>query len=192
MLINLFILTPSYWAPIWRWALFSASRQTHCVPVACDSKGTTLALYSMWLQRNDSCFTQHVLYIHQSGCSTVLIVTRHMLSQHRKLTLVKNILPLLLLRLKPETFWSCVGCSNHWGTLAPQLLCQTRMWLWNKAYKVAWMVDFNTWQTMHYLKDLPFKTNMKVSVSSRKTSGIYLQYQPKVQNIIKWMLCSKV
>ena len=36
-------------------------------------------------------------------------------SQHRKLTLEKEILLLLLLGLKPTTFQSWVWCSNHWA-----------------------------------------------------------------------------
>ena len=40
-------------------------------------------------------------------------------SQHRKLTLEKKILPLLLLGFKPRTFRSRVWRSNYWAILLP-------------------------------------------------------------------------
>ena len=40
--------------------------------------------------------------------------------QHRKLTLAKKILPLLLPGLEPATFRSRVQRFNHWAILAPQ------------------------------------------------------------------------
>ena len=42
-------------------------------------------------------------------------------NQHRKLTLEKKNLLLLLPGLKPETSWSWICCSNHWATPASQL-----------------------------------------------------------------------
>ena len=41
-------------------------------------------------------------------------------SQHRKVTLEKEILPPLLLGLKPATFWSQVLCSKHWAIPTPR------------------------------------------------------------------------
>ena len=40
-------------------------------------------------------------------------------SQHRKLTLEKKILPLLLFGFEPVTFQSQVWCSNHWAIPTP-------------------------------------------------------------------------
>ena len=122
----------------------------------------------MWLQMNDCCFIQQVLYIHQSGSSAVLIVTRLVVSQT--------------------------------VSVSVQLLCTTynhvpadSVTIWGPIRRVYVCLAVTCHdKTMHYLKDLPFKTNIKVSVSLRKTSSIYLQYQPKVQNSTKWMLCSKV
>ena len=68
-----FIYMNTCWAPHFKMspkhftlasaALFSASKQAHCTLVVCDSEGVTVA------------FTQHVLNLHESGCSAVLIVT---------------------------------------------------------------------------------------------------------------------
>ena len=41
-------------------------------------------------------------------------------SQHRKSTMEKKILPLLLQGFKPATFQSQVQCSNHWAVPAPR------------------------------------------------------------------------
>ena len=41
-------------------------------------------------------------------------------SQHRKLTMEKKTLQLLLQGFEPMTIWSQVQCSNHWAIPAPQ------------------------------------------------------------------------
>ena len=47
-------------------------------------------------------------------------------SQHRKLTLEKKILPLLMQGFEHATFWSQVWCSNHWAIPAPEVIWQQK------------------------------------------------------------------
>ena len=64
-------------------------------------------------------------------------------SQHRKLTLEKKILLLLLQGFKPTTFQSWVQCSNHW---AIPTICQNKQCLCPK--KPKWfIVSFTLHQT---------------------------------------------
>ena len=66
------------------------------------------------------------------------------MSQHRKLTLEKKILPPLLQGFEPATFQSQDQCSNHWAMPAPQLwhqqCCGTPLsQLQEKTQKMAWL-----------------------------------------------------
>ena len=51
-------------------------------------------------------------------------------SQHRKLTLEKNIFPPLLQGLEPVTIWSWVWHSSHWVIPTPPMWCFTVHPLW--------------------------------------------------------------